>query len=183
MAHQAQIDFCTKIKHKLPNYFKNKKVLDVGSLDINGNNRYLFENSSYCGIDIGPGPNVDIITVAHEFNAPNESFDMIVSTSCFEHDKYYVKTFQKIVNLLRTDGMFLFTVATTGYPEHGTRKTNIQDAPLLSQYNDWADYYKNIDEADVRSAINIDDIFKEYEFEIFNTPPTYNDLYFYGIKK
>lgn len=47
MAHQAQIDFCTKIKNKIPQFFSNLKVLDVGSLDINGNNRYLFDNCEY----------------------------------------------------------------------------------------------------------------------------------------
>jgi hypothetical protein len=33
--------FCKNI---LPDFFINKRVLDVGSGDINGNNRFLFEN-------------------------------------------------------------------------------------------------------------------------------------------
>ena len=41
------------------NLFKNKKVLDIGSLDINGSNRFLFEDCNYLGIDVGEGKNVD----------------------------------------------------------------------------------------------------------------------------
>jgi len=35
MAHIEQKDFCIKIKNQFPSYFIDKKVLDVGSLDIN----------------------------------------------------------------------------------------------------------------------------------------------------
>lgn len=52
MAHPEQVEFCTRIKNKFPDFFKNKNVLDVGSLDINGNNRYLFQNCSYTGVDV-----------------------------------------------------------------------------------------------------------------------------------
>lgn len=38
MAHAQQKIFCLSIKQKLPEYFKIKFVLDIGSLDINGNN-------------------------------------------------------------------------------------------------------------------------------------------------
>jgi hypothetical protein len=42
MAHQAQQDFCNSVRQLFPDHFRGKTVLDVGSLDINGNNRYLF---------------------------------------------------------------------------------------------------------------------------------------------
>ena len=52
MAHQEQINFCLYVKEKYPTFFNNKKVLDVGSGDINGNNRYLFEDCDYFGCDV-----------------------------------------------------------------------------------------------------------------------------------
>jgi hypothetical protein len=52
MAHQEQKDFCLSVKEFMPDFFKGVSVLDIGSLDINGNNRYLFENYDYTGIDI-----------------------------------------------------------------------------------------------------------------------------------
>ena len=47
MAHKEQRDFCLRVKEKYPEFFKDKKVLDIGSLDINGSNRDLFENCNY----------------------------------------------------------------------------------------------------------------------------------------
>ena len=49
MAHPVQIVWCEKIKEDFPEYFRNKRVLDVGALDYNGNNRYLFEDCEYIG--------------------------------------------------------------------------------------------------------------------------------------
>lgn len=54
MAHQEQSDFCRRLVFRWPHLFDSKKVLDCGSLDINGNNRYLFRGGSYIGIDIQP---------------------------------------------------------------------------------------------------------------------------------
>ena len=54
MSHPSQQEFCNKIKQQYPEYFKNKKILDIGSLDINGNNRDLFDESTYIGTyDLG----------------------------------------------------------------------------------------------------------------------------------
>ena len=67
MAHTEQRNFCKSVKAKYPDFFKNKKVLDIGSLDINGSNRDLFENCDYIGLDVGEGKNVDIISIGHLF--------------------------------------------------------------------------------------------------------------------
>ena len=39
MAHKEQRDFCFRVKNIYPDFFKNKKVLDIGSLDVNGNSK------------------------------------------------------------------------------------------------------------------------------------------------
>jgi SAM-dependent methyltransferase len=181
MAHPEQKAFCERVKALHPSFFKNKRVLDVGSLDINGNNRFLFEESQHIGIDIGPGPNVDIVAIAHEFADPDGSYDVIISTECFEHDMHYAKSIQNIVRMLAPGGMFLFTCATTDRPEHGTRRSDSGvNAPLLaSQGEDWSDYYKNLTEQDIRDVIDVDRVFTAYAFEV---EPTAHDLYFWGIK-
>ena len=40
MAHIQQQEFCKNIQTKYPDFFQDKFVLDIGSLDINGNNHY-----------------------------------------------------------------------------------------------------------------------------------------------
>ncbi|MEN9946246.1 MAG: hypothetical protein RLZZ293_632 [Pseudomonadota bacterium] len=179
MAHREQIEYCSKIKQKFPAWFTNKLVLDIGSLDINGNNQYLFENCLYLGVDIGNGPNVDIVAKAHELNLPDQTFDLIISTECFEHDMYYNKTIQNLYRLLKSGGLLLFTCATEGRAEHGTRRTTPQDAFLLPEYDNWNDYYKNLTEFDFWQVLDFDKMFSYHEFEINQSS---HDIYFYGFK-
>ena len=168
MAHQEQKNFCVSIQSKFPDKFKGVSVLDIGSLDINGNNRYLFEDYTYIGVDLGEGKNVDVISRGHEFNS-KELFDIAISTECFEHDEYWVQTINNIIAHLKSGGLFLFTCATDGRPEHGTRRTSPQDAPFVG------DYYRNLNEEIMKSEIDFDSIFNLYEFSSRQNP---SDLYF-----
>ncbi len=179
MAHQQQLNFCIKIKNKFSHFFTNVTVLDIGSLDINGNNKHLFANSTYVGVDVLPGKNVDLVSKGGDVDYPNNSVDTIISTEAFEHDQFYEATIQNIVRMLKPEGFFIFTCATTGRPEHGTRRTTPQDAPLLQGLGEWGDYYKNLEESDIRKIIDVDKTFSEYAFE---TNDGAHDLYFYGIK-
>jgi len=179
MAHLESQQFCIGVKQKFPAYFKKKKVLDIGSGDINGNNRFLFEDCKYVGMDVVEGPNVDVVCKCHEFKKTT-LFDTIISTECFEHDMFYDKSLKKIAKILKPGGLFLFTCATTGRPEHGTRKFQ-EDVSLHIKVGneEWSDYYKNLTEKDIRVVLNVNEIFSEYRFVI-----GYDmcDLYFYGLK-
>src|SRR5579863_7716787 len=114
MAHQGQINFCISVKRSFPQFFAERLVLDIGSLDINGNNQYLFEDCLYLGVDLLPGKNVDLAAPGHEIMLPDESIDVIISTECFEHDIFYQLTLNNIVRILKPGGLFLFTCASTG---------------------------------------------------------------------
>src|SRR5262249_38932056 len=159
MTHPEQISFCQSVKTKFPEFFSGVLVLDIGSLDVNGNNQYLFETCLYLGVDLQPGKNVDLACSGHELGLPDQSIDVILSTECFEHDQFYAATLRNIARMLKPGGLFLFTCATTGRAEHGTRRTTPQDAPLLQALGAWGDYYKNLREEDVRQALPVDDLF------------------------
>lgn len=180
MAHKEQIDFCTSVKVMHPSFFQKKLVLDIGSLDINGNNQYLFERCNYLGVDLLEGDNVDFTSKGHELNFPDGSFDTIISTECFEHDSFYPETIKNIIRMLKPGGLFLFTCATTGRPEHGTKRTTPDDAPFVQAFDEWADYYKNLTEKDIRQVIDIENTFDSFSFSINESTC---DLYFWGIKK
>jgi SAM-dependent methyltransferase len=178
MSHKEQVVYCSKIKERYAEYFNNVKVLDCGSLDINGNNRYLFTDSEYTGLDVGKGNNVDVVCPTHEYKGQDEEFDFIISTECFEHDMFYKKSIKNIIRMLKSGGMFMFTCATTGRSEHGTADTSPNDAPLLN--GEWQDYYKNLTEEDVRIILDCEELFSEFEFEVDDI---HKDLNFYGIRK
>ena len=180
MAHPEQRAFCESVKQDYPQFFANRFVIDIGSLDVNGNNQYLFENCLYLGVDLMLGPNVDLATKAHELNFPDESIDVVISTECFEHDQHYEQTLKNILRMIKPGGGFIFTCATTGREEHGTRRTTPMDAPFIHSFGDWTDYYKNLEECDFRHVLDIDAIFHSYAFV---TNAESHDLYFWGIKK
>jgi SAM-dependent methyltransferase len=189
MAHKEQIEYVNKIKNKFPNYFNNKTVLGVGTFDVCGSEDKFFDNCNYSGLDLAPGPGVDIVCPGQDYNAPDETFDTIISCECFEHNPFYKETIKNIVRMLKPNGMFLFTCATTGRPVHGVKsleeKSKIKHDNWITMPNvsidNWDnEYYKNLTEIDIRECVDIDEIFKEYKFEV---EENHCDLFFWGIKK
>ena len=173
MAHEAQKKFCESVKALYSQYFFEKHVLDVGSLDVNGNNRYLFTDCKYVGIDLIEGPNVDHVCPAHEWMKPFKSvYDTIISTESFEHDKDLPWTLQAICRLLKPGGFFLFTCATTGRPEHGTHNASPDASPATNGF------YQNVTMHDIMNVIDIEKFFTDFSFQVNG-----DDLYFYGVKR
>jgi hypothetical protein len=173
MAHQEQIDFCKSVKDRFPQYFENVSVLDIGSLDINGNNHYLFTNYKYVGVDLGEGKNVNIVSRGHEYKT-QDRYDVVISTECFEHDSFWVDTFKNMYEHLKSGKMFVFTCASDGRAEHGTNRTRPEDAPFVAELDD---YYMNINPEMVLNALPISEMFSSYELKRQGV-----DLYFWGIK-
>jgi SAM-dependent methyltransferase len=179
--HEQARDFTIFIKNILPDFFINKRVLDVGSGDINGNNRFLFENCEYNGNDVIHAKNVTIISKTKDLPFEDNSFDTIISTECFEHDPEYKESFLKIYTMLKLDGLFCFTCASTGRGEHGTRRTSPNDSyGTIGKLEDMLDYYKNLTEIDLNEVLPLNNL-----FSVWNTyyHSGTKDLYFVGIKK
>ena len=179
--HEQARNFTIFVKNILPNFFINKRVLDVGSGDINGNNCFIFENCEYDGNDVINAKNVTIVSKTKELPFEDNTFDTIISTECFEHDPEYKDSFKKIYNMLKPDGLFCFTCASTGRAEHGTRRTSPQDSyGTIANLADMSDYYKNLTEIDLDEAISLNN-----SFSVWNTyyHSGSKDLYFVGIKK
>ena len=66
-----------------------RSVLDVGSQDVNGNYRHLFDTKiwTYTGLDMTEGANVDIIPEdPYSWSMiPDRSFDVVISGSQIEN--------------------------------------------------------------------------------------------------
>jgi len=100
------------------NNIEEKIVLDVGSYDFNGNLKSIFEKSrQYIGLDQSSGPNVDIVSSSHNIMLPENYFDIIVSSSCFEHDDMFWVTFLEMSKLLK-EGGYIYINAPSNGPYH-----------------------------------------------------------------
>ena len=170
MSHQSQLDFVSSVKSMFPYSFRDARVLEVGSLNINGSVRQFFTNCDYVGVDLSSGKGVDLVGAAHTLDLGK--FDTTISCECFEHDKHWKETFKKMYDSAKC--LVVFTCATTGRPEHGTTATNPADSPFTT------DYYMNLTEEDFRKEFNLDEMFSKYEFSECKAP---QDLYFWGLKK
>lgn len=181
MAHIEQRHFVNHVKNILSHFFRGTKVLDVGSLNINGTLRDFFEDvSSYTGIDVGKGPGVDIVCRGELFDAPTCVYDVICSAECFEHNPEWLATFKNMIRMCKPGGLIFFTCATTGRAEHGTTRTDTYSNPLMTtQAGEEFNYYRNLTQEDFTSEINFDEVFSKHEFIVNDAS---HDLYFWGIK-
>lgn len=172
MSHREQVNFFTTIYNKNPEAFDNKKILEIGSLIINGSLRDIFKKpNEYIGVDLGNGPGVDLVSRGHEINYPNNYFDVTLSAECFEHDEFWNLTFQKMIDVTKPQGWIVFSCATTGREEHGTHKTDVGSSPFT------ASYYRNLTEIDFREKFDFSKIFQKFEFI---GERNHHDLYFWG---
>lgn len=179
--HLEAKKFVEFVKNSLPDFFNNKIVLDVGSGDINGNNLYLFTDCEYNGNDVAEAKNVTIVSKTKDLPFEDQYFDTIISTECFEHDPTYKESLLKIYNMLKENGLFVFTCAGFGRPEHGTRRTAPKSSyGTIHKLEDMQDYYKNLTIKDINHVLDLNNNFISWN-SYYNMKS--KDLYFIGIKK
>ncbi|MDQ3821878.1 MAG: class I SAM-dependent methyltransferase [Actinomycetota bacterium] len=101
-----------------------KRVLEVGSLDVNGSLRRVveaLEPQSYTGVDLWPGPGVDEVCSAERlldrFGAGR--FDVVLSTETLEHVFDWRAAVTGMKGVLRPGGVVLVTTRAPGFPFHG----------------------------------------------------------------
>lgn len=174
MAHGAQRVFFEETRKQFPEFFSGQRVLEVGSLNINGTVRDFFSNCSYTGVDVAAGKDVDIVAQGQDLTFPDGSFDVTVSAECFEHNPHWKETFDNMVRMTRKGGLVAFTCAAEGRPEHGTSRTDVGSSPLTVGIG-W-DYYYNLGEADFPA-----ESLKPFGDYAFYDNRVNLDLYFVGV--
>lgn len=96
-------------------------VLEVGSRNVNGSVRCLFQGvQSYVGIDLFPGPGVDVVLDAHELTTAfsRASFDVVVSTETLEHDSEFWTSLIHMGEVLKPGGHLIVTARGNGFWIH-----------------------------------------------------------------
>jgi SAM-dependent methyltransferase len=137
MTHPQQQDFIKSVKDRYPSFFKEKRVLEIGSRSINGTVRGFFKDCDYTGVDAVEGDCVDVVGEAHKLDYAPKSFDVVISAECLEHDPYWPLTVEKMCQWVKEPGLLVITCATTGRQEHGTHRTDRWVGPQDH-------YYQNI---------------------------------------
>ena len=176
--HESVMDWFRTARGRYPAMFTGTRVLEVGSRTINGSVRELFEDCEYIGLDLGPGPGVDVVCLAGTYDAPTGSFDVVCSSSCFEHDMFFPMTLQNMVRLLRPGGLMVWTCGSWECAEHGTCAHGSDDSPVTVTIPTWCNWYHGVTIEDIRRILNLDSLFLDgYILEVVGI-----DTRFMGIR-
>ncbi len=121
--HQHSLDLMADFRR---DYLEARKdealtILDLGSQDFNGSYRAVLANPRwrYIGIDLTPGPNVDIVLqdAYHWRELKSGSADVLVSGQTFEHTEFFWDTMCEIARVLKPGGVCCIIAPSCG-PEH-----------------------------------------------------------------
>lgn len=133
--------------------FAAGQVVDVGAQDVNGSLRDLCpQQLTYVGVDFVAGKGVDVI-LDDPYRLPfgDQSIDIVVSSSCFEHAELFWVLFLEIIRVLKSPGLFYLNAPSNGevhcypldcwrfYPDSGKAlvtwaQRNGYDATLIESY-------------------------------------------------
>lgn len=178
MSHPEQLGFFATVASRNPTVVSKGRIIEIGSYDVNGSVRRIFEGSAdYVGVDLDAGPGVDVVSYGHEVSYGDGDFDVAISGECFEHDPHWRETFSNMCRMVRPGGIVAFTCASIGRPEHGTRRTDLDESPGTQARG--LDYYRNLAEAHFEDQLPLSTLFTSYKFWYL---PTSFDLYFAGVR-
>ena len=102
---------------------KDKIVIDIGGMDVyncGATLRQYFEGKGmkYICVDLAAHPTVDIVVNPGEkLPFKDGSVDLVVSTSCFEHDPCFWLTFKEMTRIIKPSGYIYINAPTSG-PYH-----------------------------------------------------------------
>jgi SAM-dependent methyltransferase len=177
MSHPEQLAFVDDVRAAFPRHFKAARVLEIGSLDINGTIRNRFEDCQYTGLDVAAGPGVDVVCQGQDYAAPDASFDTVISCEVMEHNPAWRETVKNMVRLTRPGGLVVMTCATWGRAEHGTARSDPGMSPLTVSKG-WT-YYRNLREVDLLEAGVTEGL---VAWRFFRNWRSF-DLYFVGVRR
>jgi SAM-dependent methyltransferase len=118
-------------------------ILEVGSYQVDGEEaiadmRSLFPGRPYLGMDIRPGPGVDLVGSVEEVPQADASVGTVISLSTFEHVRRFWRGFDEVHRVLRPDGALLvccpFNVRIHNHPSDYWRFTPEALEVLLEPY-------------------------------------------------
>ncbi|GBC60664.1 class I SAM-dependent methyltransferase [Desulfonema ishimotonii] len=121
--HQSSLDKMTGFREKYLASRQNEplRILDLGSLDVNGSYKPLFDTPAwtYNGVDMAAGDNVDIVLkdpyAWREIRS--ESVDILISGQAFEHIEFFWIAILEVTRVLKPGGLCCLIAPSGGF-EH-----------------------------------------------------------------
>jgi SAM-dependent methyltransferase len=121
MCHASVIFF--GVKNLTREDVENKRVIDVGSHNYNGNMSIVAEKlnpKEYIGVDMIAGPGVDVVCLGEELVSKfgESSFDTVISNELMEHARNWRDVISNMKRVLKSGGTILLTTRSKGFKIH-----------------------------------------------------------------
>ncbi len=95
-------------------------ILEVGSFNVNGSPRSIFPGMPYTGVDIAPGPGVDLVIKDEGLldALEGQQYDLVICCEALEHCKRPLVIADQMRDLVRPGGWMIVTSPGNGWPMH-----------------------------------------------------------------
>ena len=102
-------------------YQRGQRVLEIGSMDVNGSVRENFHDAQYIGIDFRDGPGVDLVMDALDLPSkfPAGYFDIVLCLETLEHCEQWSSVLRAGWGVLKTGGRMCVTTPSQKKGYHG----------------------------------------------------------------
>jgi SAM-dependent methyltransferase len=114
--HDTAMEYGHKFFEAYAHEAKGLKIVDVGAQDICGSLRSVVPpGNTYIGLDFVEGKGVDVV-IQDPYALPfeDDSIDICVSSSCFEHAEFFWLSFNEALRVLKPHGLLYLNVPSNG---------------------------------------------------------------------
>lgn len=153
------------------------RVLEWGARDINGSPRGGFPDALYyVGVDVAPGPGVDVIANAATFKYDGD-FDFVICMEVFEHTPEWREIIVNARRHMKDDGFFIMTAAGHGRPAHsaidGRQLAVHEHTSSRFAITPTVEFYENLEQKPLEVAL-VKAGFEDFRIEVNPNP---GDIY------
>ena len=112
------------IKNLNPKEVEDKRIIEIGSYNINGGIRSVIESwqpKEYIGVDISMGPGVDVVCKVEDLvsNFSESSFDIVIANELLEHVEDWRAAIHNMKSVCKIGGTIIITTRSKGFHYHG----------------------------------------------------------------
>lgn len=135
--HQEVYTYVARITRDLT--ARRLNVVELGSRDVNGSVRPLFEGCDYTGVDIARGPGVDIVADGATWQPDGEPFDVGLCLEVLEHAPEPTAIVANLRRIVKPGGIVIVTAATDPRAPHsGTDGAALRAGEYYANVPAWA---------------------------------------------
>lgn len=107
--HEAAWNFIARAARDIT--ARRLRIVELGSREVNGSVRPIFAGHDYTGVDIAPGPGVDVVADGATYG-DDDAYDLAICCETLEHASDPAAIVANMRRIVRSGGLLLITAAT-----------------------------------------------------------------------